>query len=106
MLRGGGHRGEGAEAQAVRPRGDGIVRVAQRGDVDNALRPQHVQFHQVDQRRAAGQKLNRRVRLTLSGVKAQARGLRQVVGALVGKWTHQGRSICSRACLMAATMFG
>ena len=99
------HLGERPDLQTRRTHLDEIMGAPQRSNVDDSFRPQDIELHQVNQRRAAGQVLRLRVYLTLARARSETRGLRQVIGAFEDEGAHQVRSL-SRACLIAATIFG
>ncbi len=100
------HPGEGPEAQA---RGTGLDRGKlgrQRIEVDDVRRRDHLELHQIDQRRAAREVLRGRIDLALGGGAAGPRRFGEVVHAVIAERPHQPRAVWSRACLMASTIFG
>jgi hypothetical protein len=85
------HRHERAERQRA-----GLLIDATNGrpeivDVDQHLRPHHVELHQIEDRRAAGEKLCRRHRrgLAARAVAAAPHGASDVAGALIEKGAHR-----------------
>jgi hypothetical protein len=105
MIGDGRHGGQGAQAKPARSDLDRAVSGFQRGDIHHPVGTQHVQFHQVDQRRAPGQELDGGVGLAL-GRRVPGREGR-IACALVSKRPHAlAPPVAPRACLMAATILG
>ena len=91
MLAGGGHRDESAEIEPVDATFDAGPRRVERIDVDQYLGPHHVELHQVEEGRAAGQVLRRRHRRRQTPSVVARRRLHrfgETVGALVEEGTH------------------
>src|SRR5580704_10674699 len=92
--------------QTVCPNVDRMVTLPQRAEINDALGSQDIQFHQIEQRRAAGQKLDRRVGLALPGAESSPRCLDRIPCPFIGERPHYGVPTWSRACFIAATIFG